>query len=258
MIVHCFLIAGNIGIQFLFLTFFFLNPLLYHNVGLVHHDISTIAFWALIFLFSEKILAFNLFYKLIIILGSLFYENNGPILAFAFWAFNLRTRMQEVGLSTELFWIGFKSRILFLLPAIIAPAHVYIIASYTHPEVRIFFSAGSSFVTLWEEYGANNFILFTGFRLFEVLWLSVLSLFIILWVANKREVTEFKIILDYIGTARGSFLCFIIVGFLLTLGVGQMIAGIRYEWPRQFLPLTFMCYFLFSLIVSGELNDNRT
>ena len=51
----------------------------------MHHDISTIAFWALIFLFSEKILAFNLFYKLIIIaLGSLFYENNGPILALLF------------------------------------------------------------------------------------------------------------------------------------------------------------------------------
>ena len=257
--VHCFLLAGSLKIQLLFVSLFFLNPLLYHKVGIIHHDVSTLAFWAFIFLFSKKILDFRLSHKLILIMiASLFYENNGPILAFAFWAHDLRSRICEGGLSKELLWIGFKSGPLYLLPAIIASAHVYVVSSYINPDGVYFFSEGSSFRKLWDVYGANNYVLITGFRLLEVLWFSVFSLFIILWVVNKRELTEFEIVKEYVSESRGSFLCFVIVGFFLTLGVGQLIAGIRYEWPRQFLPLSFMLYFLFSLIVSREINESRT
>ena len=255
--VHCFLMAGTLRIQLLFVSLFFLNPLLYHKVGIIHHDISTLAFWAAIFLFSEKIIAFRLIYKLILIaIGSLFYENNGPILAFAFWASHLRPKICDDGLSREVIWIGCKTGLLYLSPAIIASAHVYVTSSYVNPEGVYFFSESSTFLTLWDVYGANNSVLITGFRLLEVLWFSVFCLFVALWAANKREQTEFEIVKEYVSNPRGSFLCFIIIGFFLTLGVGQLIAGIRYEWPRQFLPLSFMFYFLFSLIVSKEINES--
>lgn len=255
--VYCFLRAGSLGVQILFVTLFFLNPLLYHKVGIIHHDISTLAFWAVIFLFSEKIVGLKLFPKLTIIaMASLFYENNGPILAFAFWAHELWCKSSKYGLSKELLWLGCKKGVLYLLPAIIASAHVYLVSSYINSGMVYFFSENSTFKTLWDVYGANNHVLITGFRLLEVLWFSVFCLFVALWAANKREQTEFEIVKEYVSNPRGSFLCFIIIGFFLTLGVGQLIAGIRYEWPRQFLPLSFMFYFLFSLIVSKEINQS--
>lgn len=257
LIVFGFLFSGRLRIQAVFLSLFIINPFFHSAVGIIHYDISTLAFWSVVFMCANRIAAFTLMQRLMLIIsGGMIFENNGAILAFMFWALDLRhfvfTEYKNLkSLFLPATWSGFK----YLGAAICAPLFVYVI-SYLQSDGNIFFlKDGGKFYDLIETYGDNNTVKFTISKIGEVTWVAWLCLIIYSIVSKLRNrgrpSDHLKIVKD--GGRSFVVLC-CLFGFLITIGVGQFTSGIVWEWPRQFLPLSFMSYFLAASIINDGLN----
>ena len=257
LIVFGFLFSGRLRIQALFLSLFIINPFFYSAVGLIHYDISTLALWSVVFMCANRIAAFTLTQRLILIFsGGMIFENNGAILAFMFWALDLRhfvfTECKSLrSLFLPAIWSGFK----YLGVAICAPLFVYVI-SYIQSDGNVFFlKDGGTPYDLIQNYGAKNTVKFTISKIGEVTWVAWLCLIIYSIVSKLRNRGRSSDRVNILRDGGRSFvvLC-CLLGFMITIGVGQLTSGIVWEWPRQFLPLSFMSYFLAASIINDGLN----
>lgn len=252
-----FLNAGRLWVQTLFLTLFTLSPLFYSAVGLIHYDITTLAFWSILFMAAQRVMELEQKHRfLLIIAGGMIFENNGAIVAFMFWALDLRKLVLGTHWNlTSLSQTAFKSGVKYLGVAISVPLSIFII-SYLKSGGDVFFlQTGGTLADLYTTYGANNHILFTLSKIGEVTGFALLLMVIILIILRLRS-KEYSLppMLILRHSERSFIILCCLVGFIMTIGVGQFTSGIKWEWPRQFLPLSFMTYFFAASMVNDALN----
>ena len=252
-----FLNAGRLWVQTLFLTLFTLSPLFYSAVGLIHYDITTLAFWSVLCMAGPRLVNLKQKHRfLLIFAGGLIFENNGAIVAFLFWALDLQKLVLDTQWNAKsLFIASLNSGVRYLGFAISVPLSVFVI-SYIKSGGDVFFiQAGGTVADLYIIYGAKNNVGFTLAKIGQVTSPALLMMVIFLITLRLRSKEYSLPIMNVLRQSERSYviLC-CLTGFLLTIGVGQFTSGIRWEWPRQFLPLSFMCYFFAASMINDALN----
>lgn len=252
---------GRPLVQIVTFFLFIINPYFHPAVGITQFDIATLAFWSFFIYYAETVLESKLLSKILVLMCSaLIYENNGIILGFLFWSFeSARYYKHRCKLDLNFLIQCLKFGIIYLTASLIPALLVVLAVSLVESEPIFFVERGKDISFLFEIYGNNNSILLTLSRVIQFNALAIIPLIAFLWASKfflKTRVHKHNAIIEKFST-KTLVIATCAFGFCFTIAVGHFISGIIWEWPRQFLPLSFLMFCLFSSIVNDTLNIGR-